>query len=310
MNRKDFLHLGTAGLAGLAAGFVPKTVPGRRHRRPVSTATDLKKGFMLDTFPTPENYSLLQKFRMLQAAGFDGVEPGSGLNRSEVLEAKDATGLEIPSVVVSTHWEFPLSSPDPAVRETGIEGVKTALHDAAEFGASAILLVPGVVNEEVSYDEVYHRSQEEIRSLLPLAEDLGIVIAIENVWNQFLLSPLEAARYIDEFDSPQVGWYFDIGNIINFGWPEQWIRILGDRIVNIHLKEFSRSKRNDEGLWQGFRVNYMEGDNNWPAIMNALRETGYSGYGIAEPPYKDPDVAVEEWLSDYISGRMDEIFEM
>jgi len=309
MRRSDFIKLGTAGLAGTAfTGLPGKSLTGRKAADESNTNGELKKGFMLQTFPSRDNYSLIEQFRMLKDAGFHGVEPESGLDRAEVLEAKEASELEIPSVVVSTHWSQPLSSPDTSIRAAGVEGVKVALQDAYEYGASTILLVPGVVNEEVSYDTVYRRSQREIRDLIPLAEELGIIIAVENVWNQFLLSPLEAARYIDELDSPFVKWYFDIGNIINFGFPEQWIRILGDRIAMVHIKEFSRSKRNEEGLWRGFQVNLTEGDNNWPEIMKALRETGYTGYGIAEPPYRPEGVGEEEWLEVYISGRMDSIF--
>ncbi|MEX0647200.1 MAG: sugar phosphate isomerase/epimerase family protein [Balneolaceae bacterium] len=307
MQRKDFLKIGFTGFAGIAAG-------GLKFKTLSLTDTplddlNLKKAFMLDTFPSGE-YSLLQKFEMLRSAGFEGVEPPGGLERSAVKEAMEITGLEIPSIVVSTHWSHPLSSPDPEVRGIGRGGLETALYDAHEYGAKTVLLVPGVVNEEVSYNQVYKRSQEEIRNAIPLAEELGVVIAVENVWNQFLLSPMEAAAYVDDFDSPWVGWYFDIGNVMNYGWPEQWIRILGERIKMIHIKEFSREKRDNEGLWKGFEVNYMEGDNNWPEIVKALKEIGYSGYGIAEPPYKDPNTPTDIWLEEIISGRMDKIFSL
>lgn len=277
-------------------------------RRKAYSSNSLKKAYMLSTFPDGENFSVLEQFKMLKDAGFHGVEPPSGLNREEVLEAKAETGLEIPSVVVSTHWNFPLSSPDESVRKTGLKGLETALYDADEFGASTILLVPGVVNSEVSYADVYSRSQEQIRKMLPLAEELEIVIAIENVWNHFLLSPMEAARYVDEFESPWIGWYFDIGNIINYGWPSHWIEVLGDRIAMVHIKEFSRQKRDEEGLWNGFRVNYLEGDNDWSKIMQTLHDVGYSGYGIAEPAYRPDDVSPEVFLSEYVSQRMDQIF--
>lgn len=311
MKRKDFLKMGSTGIAALAAGkgllnVKPKPI---RKDKPVFNGT-LKKGYMLDTFPNRNDFTIAEKFRMLKAAGFDGVEPASGLSREEVLAAKEETGLEIPSVCVSTHWSSPLSSPDADVRRAGIEGVETALHDASTYGASVILLVPGVVNADVSYEDAYRRSQEEIRKLVPLAEELGVTIAIENVWNHFLLSPLEAARYVDEFESQYVGWYFDIGNIINFGWPEQWIEILGPRIAMVHIKEFSRQKRDNEGLWRGFRVNYLEGDNNWQAIMAALRKTGYSGYGIAEPAYRPDGIDPEEFLKVNVADKMDEIFRL
>ncbi|MEX2600760.1 MAG: sugar phosphate isomerase/epimerase family protein [Balneolaceae bacterium] len=311
MKRADFLKLGTAGLAG--AAMPPVSVSGtqqeriRPHRL---QGMPLRKALMLGTFPNRGDYTLMEQFEMLRDAGFDGVEPGSGLNREEVLAAREATGLEIPSVVVSTHWSQPLSSSDPSVREAGVEGLKTALYDAHEYDAGCVLLVPGVVNAEVSYDQAYRRSRYEIEQVLPLAEELNVVIAIENVWNHFLLSPMEAARYVDEFHSPWVGWYFDIGNILNYGWAYHWIRILGDRIVMIHIKEYSRQLRDEEGLWRGFRANLTEGDNNWPEIMKALEETGYSGYAIAEPAYREPDVSDADWLREYVSGRMDRIFQM
>lgn len=312
MRRRDFIKLGSAGIAGAAMGnFSAVNAASEAEASDLyRTAGTLKKGFMLGTFPSGSELSLLHKFRMLRNAGFDGVEPGSGLNRSKVLEAKKATGLEIPSVVVSTHWSQPLSSPDPLVQEAGLRGLKVALHDANEYGAGCVLLVPGRVTAEVSYEDVYRRSQHAIRKVVPLAEELGVIIAIENVWNQFLLSPMEAVRYIDEFDSPYVGWYFDTGNIITYGWAHQWIRILGERIVMVHIKEFSRKKRDQEGLWKGFDVNYLEGDNDWPEIMKALGEVGYSGYGIAEPPYQEKGISDEVWLRDYIAGRMGKIFAM
>ncbi|PWN05439.1 sugar phosphate isomerase/epimerase family protein [Rhodohalobacter mucosus] len=312
MKRKEFLKLSSAGVAGLTMGGLTPYRSATETQRKGNPQTDLnlKKGFMLQTFPSRDQYSLAEQFRMLKEAGFSGVEPESGLNRDDVLEAKEASGLDIPSVVVSTHWTNPLTHPDPAVRQAGMDGVRTAMGDAHAYGASVILLVPGIVNEDVSYDTAYRRSREQIRELIPLAEELDVVIAIENVWNQFLMSPLEAARFVDEFDSPHVGWYLDAGNLINYGYPEQWIRILGDRIAMVHIKEFSRQKRDDEGLWQGFRVNLTEGSNNWPGIMNALRQTGYSGYAIAEQSYREEGVSDEEWLREHISGKMDQILLM
>ena len=165
------------------------------------------------------------------------------------------------------------------------------------------MLVPAVVNKQVSYADAYVRSQAEIRKALPLAEELKIKIAVENVWNQFLLSPLEAARYVDEFKSPWVGWHLDIGNLITFGWPEHWIKVLGKRIVKLHIKEFSRKKRDEEGLRAGFNVNLWEGDCDWPSIMKALDEVGFQGWGSAEL-----SGGGRERLKD-ISERMDRIYE-
>ena len=230
------------------------------------------------------NQSIADKFKLAKETGFDGLEVSSpsDLSVDEILKARDATGLEIASVMNSAHWSSPLSDPHPEVRARGVEGLKTALRDAKKLGCTSVLLVPAVVKKEVSYADAYTRSQAEIRKVVPLAEELGVTIAIENVWNQFLLSPLEAARYVDEFNSPRVGWHFDVGNIVNYGWPEQWIRILGKRIAKVHVKEFSRSKRDKEGLWKGFDVELLAGDCDWPAVMKALDDTGYQGWLIAE----------------------------
>jgi len=313
VSRKEFLKISAAITAGIT---LPVTAFSAGWDSPLSQAlgerrTVLKKGYMLGTFPTRGDYSLMEQFQMLKRAGFDGAEPESGLNRTEVMEAKDASGLDIPSVVVSTHWSNPLSSPDPAVRQVGLQGLFTALEDAAEYGAACVLLVPGVVNQTVSYEDAYNRSQEEIRKAIPLAEELGVAIGIENVWNNFLLSPLEAAHYVDAFESSAVGWYMDVGNIRNYGFADQWIRILGSRIKMVHFKEYSMQLRNQEGPGAGFRVNFMEGDNDWPAIMSALKEVGYSGeYAIAEPSYRNPETDHEIWLREYIADRMDQIFSL
>ncbi|HND52981.1 MAG TPA: sugar phosphate isomerase/epimerase, partial [Pirellulaceae bacterium] len=148
----------------------------------------------------------------------------------------------------------------------------------------------------------WERSTAEIRGVIPRARELGVRIAVENVWNQFLLSPLEAARFVDQFDARAVGWHFDIGNVVNYGWPEQWIRILGKRILKLHIKEFSRKKRDAEGLWKGFDVELGEGDVDWPAVMTALDEVGYSGWGSAEVRGGD-----RERLR-FVAQRMDRLF--
>ena len=246
---------------------------------------------------------LVEKYKALKAAGFEGVEPMSHMNQDEVVKALEETGLKAASVCCNTHWDKPVSDQNPAVREEGLNGLKQALHDAKRYGASSVLFVAAVVKEEVTYADAYKRSQEEIRKAIPLAEELGVKIAIENVWNHFLLSPLEAARYVDEFNSPWVGWHFDVGNVVTFGWPEQWIRTLGKRIQKLHIKEFSREKANKEGLWKGFDVPFLKGDNNWPAVMKALDEIGYAGWGIAEQPGADSAVGLKK-----LSEDMDRIF--
>jgi hexulose-6-phosphate isomerase len=154
--------------------------------------------------------------------------------------------------------------------------LKLALGDAKHYGASSVLLVPGVVNDKVSYDECWKRSIVEIRKAIPVAEELGVKIAIEDVWNKFIMKPEQAAAFLDEINSPFVGWHFDVGNMIKFGPSEEWVSILGKRILKLHIKEYSIAK--------GFNVQFFEGDNHWPAIMKALDEVGYAGWAITEQP--------------------------
>jgi hexulose-6-phosphate isomerase len=228
--------------------------------------------------------SVLEKFQLLQRLGFDGVElmGPAGYNPDEVVAARDATGIVIHGVVNSEHWRSPLSDPDPAVRRRGREALERALVDCNRYGGTTVLLVPAVVNKQVSYADAWQRSRAEIREVLPRAEALGIRIAIENVWNNFLLSPLEAARYIDEFESPWIGWYFDVGNVVRYGWPQHWIRTLDQRILKLDIKEYSRQKRDNEGLWKGFDVEIGDGDCDWPLVRAALRDIGFTGWATAE----------------------------
>ncbi len=264
VNRRHFLLAGTAALAAPAFG---KT-------------RDLHKAIMYGTIQM--DVPILAKFKAVRDAGFEGIEPMSHMPQNEVLDAFAATGLKAASVCCNTHWKQPLSDPDPAVRKAGLDGLMQSLREAKAYGASSVLLVPAVVNKNVSYSDAWTRSQAEIRKAIPLARETGVKIAIENVWNQFLLSPLEAARYVDEFESPAVGWHFDIGNVVNYGFPEQWIRVLGKRIVKLHIKEYSRAKRDKQGPYAGFQAEFLTGDNDWPAVMAALDEIGYTGWGIAE----------------------------
>lgn len=308
MNRRDFL-LSTAAAAALApfgrsqttaaTASAPKPAAGKPRSH--------KKGFMFGTLggATAQKLSVLEKFKLLQAAAFDGVEVNSGMDQAEVLAARDQTGLAIPSVVISTHWAKPLSDPSPAAREIGLEGLKQGLRDAKAYGASSVLLVPGVVTKEVSYADAYARSVAEISKAIPLAESLGVMIAIENVWNRFLLSPLEAVAYVDAFKSPMVRWHLDAGNVANTGWPEHWIQTLGPRIVQVHIKEYSRKVRDEKGPYAGFRVDLFEGDCDWPTVMGALDAVGYDGWLIAEQ-YRPPEFDDAGWLV-HLSKKLDQV---
>ncbi len=294
LNRREFLQAGTAAMAG--AVFAGSTIAAESKTREIKKAVNLAM--------VGEGKTVADKFKLLKELGFDGVElnrPG-GSPMKQLLEARDATGLQISNVVDSVHWDKTLSDPNPEVRAKGLKGLESALTDAKELGASSVLLVPAVVNKQVSYADAYKRSQEEIRKAVPLAKKLGVPIAIENVWNNFLLSPVEAARYVDEFKSKSVAFHFDVGNIIHYGWPEHWIRALGKRIVCLHIKEYSRAKSDKQGKWAGFSAELLDGDNDWPAVMKALDEIGYKGWGVAEVGGGDA-----KRLKD-IAERMDKIF--
>jgi L-ribulose-5-phosphate 3-epimerase len=301
MRRREFLKRGAGALA--FGALASEVITGAEQSSETASAQkhQIRKAIMFGTIGVKG--SVLEKLKAVREAGFEGVEMMSHMDQEEVLRAREETGLVIPSVCGSHHWEKPLSHPDPKVRQEGVAALEQTLQDAKRYCATSVLLVPAVVNKDISYGDAYTRSQAEIRKAVPLAEDLGVKIAIENVWNQFLLSPLEAARYVDEFNSPAVGWHFDVGNIITYGWPEQWIRILGKRIQKLHIKEFSRKRRDNEGLWKGFEVSLMEGDNNWPAVMKALDEIGYNGWGIAEQGGGDTPAGLKD-----ISQRMTRIF--
>jgi len=292
LDRRRFLELG--GALALAAGWDLAARPALRRRA-------LKKAAGIGM--VHEGDSLRDKLELLRDLGFDGVELNSpsDLDPDDVLGALEASGLAVSEVVDSLHWQHTLSDPDPAVRAKGRAALERALRDCKLFGSTCVLLVPAVVNERVAYDQAYQRSQEEIRAVLPLAQELGVDVALENVWNQFLLSPLEAARYVDELASPRACWFFDVGNVVNTGWPEQWVRILGPRIRRLHIKEFSRRKRDELGLWKGFDAELGEGDCDWPAVVRALDEVGYSGWATAEVPGGD-----RARLAD-VARRMDKI---
>jgi hexulose-6-phosphate isomerase len=285
VNRRNFVIAGGIALAAPALG----------KKREIS------KAIMYATIQM--DIPVMARFKAVKEAGFDGLEPMSHMTQSEVLDAFAATGLKAASVCCATHWKQPLSDPDAAVRKAGLEGLQQALRDAKAYGATSVLLVPAVVNKKVSYTDAYTRSQTEIRKALPLARESGVKIAIENVWNQFLLSPIEAARYVDEFESPAVGWHFDIGNVVTYGFPEQWVRILGKRITKLHIKEYSRAKRDKQGPSAGFQVPFLAGDNDWPAVMAALDEVGYTGWGIAEQPGGNSPEGLKT-----LSTAMDQIF--
>ncbi len=228
--------------------------------------------------------TVLQKFQLVKDLGYDGIELDSpnGLDRAEVIAARDQTGLPIHGVVDSVHWNKPFSHPDAKVRQQGVAALEQAIDDCAAYGGSTVLVVPAVVSKEVSYTQAWKRSRREIAKMLPKAESMGIQIAFENVWNNFLLSPLEMAAYIDSFNSRMVGAYLDVGNLVRYAWPEHWVEALRHRIFKIDVKGYSRKLQNEKGPWKGFGVGIGEGDCDWKAVMAALRQEGFEGWFTAE----------------------------
>ena len=281
MQRREFLIQSAIATSGAVVG-IDRSVLAASVARPM-VKKSLKYGMV------EEKLSVLDKFKLLKDLGFDGVELDSPneIAPKEILEARDKTGLELPGVVNSVHWKSPLTDADPKVRERCAKSMEQSLLDCKRYGGTTVLLVPGVVNQNTSYKDAYARAQTEIRKLLPIAEKTGIKIALENVWNNFLISPVEAARFVDEINHPLLGWYFDVGNILRYGWPAHWIEALDKRIMKLDIKEFSLKKQQDEGLWKGFDVELMEGDCNWPAVNKALVKIGYSGWASAEVPGGD-----------------------
>ncbi|MDO5524375.1 MAG: sugar phosphate isomerase/epimerase family protein [Bacteroidia bacterium] len=276
MNKRNFLK-SAAVIAGASVitpfASASTSVLQNKPTKKVVLKKSLGLGMIQEELP------LTDKFKLAKDLGFHGVELNSPVDfsMSEVLQAKTASGIELPTVVNKDHWSSPLSDPDAAVRQKCIESVAKSLQEVKEMGGDTVLVVPGVVNDKVSYEQAYITSQNAIRQLIPYAEKTGMQIALENVWNNFLISPLEAKRYIDEINHPLVGWYFDIGNILRYGWPEHWIKTLQGRIMKLHIKEFSRELMNSKGLWEGFKVDLLKGDNNWPVVMKAVSEINHTG---------------------------------
>jgi L-ribulose-5-phosphate 3-epimerase len=305
MNKRDFIK-SAAVIAGVSAITPFATVSGKDKAPSVATKqktkVSLKKALVFGMIQ--DKVSLTDKFKIARDAGFDGIELDSptDLPLADLLQAKQSAGIELPSVINKDHWSKPLSDPDQQIRQQCIDSVIKSMHEVKELGGDTVLVVPGVVNEKVSYEQAYITSQSAIRELIPHAEKTGVQIALENVWNNFILSPVEAKRFIDELNHPLVGWYFDIGNVLRYGWPEHWIHTLKSRIMRLHIKEFSRENMNSKGLREGFNVELLEGDNNWPVVMKAVREINYKGGWLtAEVPGGDRNHLKQ------ISTQMDEI---
>jgi L-ribulose-5-phosphate 3-epimerase len=260
MTRRTFAALPAAGLAAAATTRLP-----------------IKKAVLLSMLP--KELSVSDRFKLARDSGFEQIELPTMDNPRDAEECKkasEAAGLPVHSVMNMAHWKYPLSSSDPAVVAESVKGMETSLRNAHLWGAETVLLVPAVVNPQTSYADAWKRSTEQIRKLIPLAQELKVVIALEEVWNKFLLSPLEFIRFVDQFQSPWVKAYFDVGNVVLTGYPQDWIRTLGPRIVKLHFKDFKFTKRVAEF------VPLREGEIDWKAVYQALAEIGYRGTATVE----------------------------
>lgn len=279
MNRREFCA------ASLAPVLAAQTAP-----------LPLKKGLVFGMLP--KTATIAERFRMAKECGFPEVEcytTPDQTQAAEIKEAAAAAGVRIHSVMNQAHWKFPLSSADPAVVAESMKGLETSIRNAHFWGAETVLLVPAVVNPETRYQDAWTRSQAQVRKILPLAKELKVIIAMENVGNKFLLSPIEFARYVDDFKSPWVRAYFDVGNNLAVMYPQDWILTLGKRIVKLHFKESSVKRVPGQQLKLG------EGDIDWKAVASAIRTVGYTGSATLEMGGGD-----EAHLKD-LSARVDKI---
>ena len=269
IDRRVFLE-SAAGLAALAS----------LRPREAGAAGGMKKALYVSMLPKELGYR--ERFQMALDVGFEGIEIGTIADPKVAEEIRDAaakTGLKIHSVMNADHWKYPLSSADPDVVAKSVAGMETSLRNAKLWGADSVLLVPAVLDPKTSSTDAWTRSQKVVKErILPLARELKVVIGMEEVWNKFLLSPLEMARYVDEFASPYVKAYLDVGNMLFYGFPQDWIRTLGKRIHRVHIKDFKL----DRGKGQFFWKNIGEGDVDWPEVRKALSEIGYDGWVTTE----------------------------
>jgi L-ribulose-5-phosphate 3-epimerase len=257
----------------------------------------MRKSINIWSFPA--KLSLAEKFRLARDSGFHGFEidlsedgpltlNSSAKEAAAVRKLAEESGLQLSGLATGLYWSANAASADPAVRARAATILKKQIEIANALDLDAILVVPAAVGadfipgcEIVPYDAAWQRATAFVHTALPLAEQAGVRICIENVWNKFLLSPLEMRQFIAQFNSEWVGAYFDVGNVLALGYPEHWIPILGQQIRRVHLKDYRRAVGSVDGF-----VEILSGDVNWPAVMGALRDIGYGGWLTAEmiPP--------------------------
>jgi len=284
---------GTVALAGVAeASQPPQAQPDPRRASPRRYA--MKKSINQWAFPYPERMTLRECLQLAKNAGFDGIELNYDLDNDlspratakdlrQIRDLAEKIGIAISGVCSFLFWPYPLSSNDPQKRARGLELAGRMVEAAHELGTDNLLVVPGAVHipwrtdhEPVANDICDRRAREAVTRLLPQAEKLGVHLNIENIFfNGYLMTPAEMSAFVDSFKSKFVRVHFDTGNIMLFQFPEHWIAQLGNRIKNIHFKEFTK-KGTDYSL-ESFRP-LLDGTTNWPAVMEALEKNGYRDY--------------------------------
>ena len=285
MNRRNLVAM------GMAAAFAPMAQAAR---------VPIKKAVLGSMLPK-ELPDWKSKFAAGKEAGFTHIEMGTVEDAKEeavIAKASADTGLKIHGVMNAAHWKYPLNSSDSSVVDESMKGMRTSLRNAQAWGASTVLLVPAVVSPKQPYGEAWTKSVKQIKILLPEYEKAKIIIAVEEVWNKFLLSPLEMVRYIDQFESPYLWGYFDVGNVVLTGYPQDWIRTLGKkRIAKVHIKDFRFKNRLAEF------VDLYDGEIDWKEVQRAFADIGYDGVATVELRGGDLD-----YLRD-VSKRFDRILE-
>jgi hexulose-6-phosphate isomerase len=283
---------GAAAFGSTVAAAAPQA--GARAADRAAKRYDMKKSINLWAFPYPEKMSLVQCLQLAKDAGFDGIElnydldndlsPKAGTNElTAIRRAAEKIGIAISGLCSFLFWPYPLTTSDPAKRSRALELAGMMTRAAHDLGTENLLVVPGAVHipwrtdyEPVPNDVCDRRAREAIGKLLPTAEKLGVFMNIENIFfNGYLMTPAEMIAFCDSFQSDHLRVHFDTGNIMLFQFPEHWISILGSRIKNVHLKEFTK-KGTDYSL-ESFRP-LLDGTTNWPAVLEAFDTTGYRGY--------------------------------
>ena len=280
-DRRQFL----SHAAGVTAGSLLPSTLFAEQRGAAGRIRKAAKFHMV----TGDDLSVADRFALLKEVGFEGTEIHTRLklDRDEVKAASEQTGLPVHGVLNS-------SNPD----------IAAAVDLAAFYGADSVLVVAGRVNEQTAYDENWREWLARLKDAAPYAAEHQVRLLVENVWNNFLLSPLEMARFLDDIGQESVGAYFDIGNVIRFGYPDQWIRILGPRIGKLDVKDYSRDLQMNAGLRKGFEARIGDGDAGWPAVCDALAEIGYEGWATAEVKGGGADRLAD------IARRMDRVFSL